>query len=467
MTVEEMLESKGAFEPNIEKAIDGIKAQSKRDNDKIERWRKEYGGNHAVLWDTTRAPFRSGSNGKWVFPAKLTAEFQPYIVEMAVAFLFGKPVKINYNNNDEYQNEINIINNIWRENKLDYINRKIARTVSSETEAAELWYPVRDIDGNIKIRVMLLTLDNESFYPFFNEYGDLIAFMRLFKRKNAEGNDVQMFEIYTAQYCYKGISDTSGWHLTDTKKGICDKIPVIYYKQNRPEWDSVQRLIDRYEMRTSRHADTNDYFGDPIAKAKGDVESMPEKDRDGKIITCKPIHTAEGTIWSDVEYLTWDESPESTKQEVDRLRRDIFSLSFTPDLSFENVKGINSVSGLALRLMLMCAMIKRDTRVELYGEMITRRVNLLANIQAKLSTNDNNKARFKELQVESVEFGNIIPQDLKEIMDGLSVSRAGEAVISRETAVKHHPYVDDVTEELERLDSEDERENELVGSFNI
>src|SRR5690606_22147237 len=124
------------------------------------------------------------------------------------------------------------------------------------------------------------------------------------------------------------------------------KIPVVYLSQEFPEWHWVEDMIDRFEMSNSKFADTNDYFAHPMFKAKGNIESMPKKDETGKMITL-PIHeTGKGNIVeADVEFLTWEHAPEAIKLESETLKGLIYSLSDTPDLSFDNVKGLGNVSG--------------------------------------------------------------------------------------------------------------------------
>ena len=60
--------------------------------------------------------------------------------------------------------------------------------------------------------------------------------------------------------------------------------------------------------------------------------------------------------------------------------------TFTPDLSFEALKGFGSISGVAIRNAMTLGYIKRANRMELYGELFDREVSVI-------------KATLKEMNV--------------------------------------------------------------------
>src|SRR5690606_11958975 len=135
---------------------------------------------------------------------------------------------------------------------------------------------------------------------------------------------------------------------------VFGKIPAVYLSQDHPEWWEVQEMIDRVEMTLSKFADTNDYFAHPMFKAKGDLKSMPSKDETGKMVKLPIVETINGNlVEADIDFLTWDHAPEAIKMEIESWKDLIYGLSDTPDLSFNNVKGIGNISGIALKLMFL------------------------------------------------------------------------------------------------------------------
>ena len=143
----------------------------------VEKYLNEYNGEHEILKKENKVIHKNKATQKTVPVAKLVVSLQKKIVRFASGFLFGKPVK--YVLNDEkYEDTYNDMDTVFRANKINYFNRKLARVVMSETHAAELWYAV-DSDNGIKLRVMLLADSlKDELYPHCDAYGDMDAFTR-------------------------------------------------------------------------------------------------------------------------------------------------------------------------------------------------------------------------------------------------------------------------------------------------
>ena len=74
--------------------------------------------------------------------ARIALAIQKLIVKRAVAFTFGNPVT--YGSNPEGEDEkalLKAINRAFHDVKEKTLNRRIARSLYSMTEVAELWYP--------------------------------------------------------------------------------------------------------------------------------------------------------------------------------------------------------------------------------------------------------------------------------------------------------------------------------------
>ena len=75
--------------------------------------------------------------------ARIALAIQKLIVKRAVAFTFGNPVTYNANPEDEAQKALlQAVNRVFYDVKEETLNRRIARSLYSTTEVAELWYPV-------------------------------------------------------------------------------------------------------------------------------------------------------------------------------------------------------------------------------------------------------------------------------------------------------------------------------------
>jgi len=428
----------------------------------LELFEKQYTGEHEIKERPDKIAGK-GKTLKRITQAKEVIQYQKKIVNMAVSFLFGDPVKLILGNKgDKYQETFTLINDVWDKNKLDYFNKKLARRLFVETKVAELWYTIIDNENNKYIKVALLCNKNgDEIYAHFNENGDMDAFTRRYKLEEIDGKSYEHIDIYTAEKFISGTKKTA-W-VVEEKDNLFKKIPVIYYEQDEPEWTSVQSEIDRSEMLISKFADTNDYFGAPIIKIKGKIDNPPEKGEVGRTLRFTGETNAEGKIeYGDAKYLTWEQAPEAIKMEYDILKDIIYSITSTPDLSFSNVKGFTNLSGIALKLLFLDSILKAKDKEELFGESLTRRINLL---KAILSIIDVKKeTELQELDI-SIKFGNILPQDMSELVKALSTARGGDVIMSEKEAVRQNPLVEDSEEDIKRLEEERGKLSKLGESY--
>jgi len=430
----------------------------------VETYRKEYNGEHDIL-DRPVKVVGTGRAKKNVPQAKEVIRYQKKIVQMAVAFLFGDPAKLILSNEgDKFQEAFDLLKDVWVGNKLDYFNRKLARKLFVETKVAELWYVVVDEDKAKHIKVSLLSDENgDGIYPHFNENGDMDAFTRRYSITELDGKDYEHVDIYMADKIIYAVKRQE-W-ITEEKENLYGKIPVVYYEQAEPEWTGVQSEIDRSEMLISKFADTNDYFGAPTIKLKGKLVNPPEKGEVGRMLRFSPETGSDGKVsYGDATYLTWEHAPESIKLEFEILKDIIYSMTSTPDLSFNNVKGLTKTSGEALKFLFMDSILKAMDKEEIFGEGLTRRVNLLKAILSVTSVKD--KDSLQELDI-SVKFGKVLPQDVTETIKALSMARGGEPLMSEKSAVRQNPYVDNSEEEIENLEGERGKVNKLGESFEV
>lgn len=205
------------------------------------------------------------------------------------------------------------------------------------------------------------------------------------------------------------------------------------------------------ETLLSNFADTNDYFGSPMIAVTGKVLGLAEKGEQGKVLQIEKEGNA--------EYLSWDHAPESVKLEIETLLELIYTCTQTPNISFSQMKGLGNLSGVALKLMFMDAHMKVENKIELFGEMFQRRLNLIKAICSK-AVDTSLEAEAKLLNIEPV-FKPYMPRNDKEEMDTLTTATGGKAVLSRKTAITNNLFVSDPDMELEEILKEEAKESQL------
>lgn len=383
---------------------------------------------------------------------RVAVPVQRVIVERSVGFLFGNKVEYGCSEtlSKQQSDVLESVKAIFKNNKIQYFDKKLARTLFKERECAELWYFTLDENNKPKdMRVKLLSPSNgDSLYPHFDDYDRMDGFARKYSITDENNKTTTHFDVYTDKLVYRYINEGNGMKLLEQpKQHGFTKIPVIYYRQEETEWNSVQPVIERVEELLSNWGDTNDYFGSPSYFFKGKLNGFAEKGEQGK------VYQGEGE-GADMKVLSWDSSPASITGELANLFNIIFSYTQTPDISFENMKTLGgNTSGVAIKLMFTDPHMKAEVKIELFGEMFTRRYNLVQNGYAT-SIKAIPESVLNSIYVEPV-FRPYMPKNELEEIQIISTSTGGKPTMSQEEGVKQNPRIKNAEEVLKQLQSEE------------
>jgi len=395
--------------------------------------------------------------------ARIGFPYQELITKRAAGFMLANPIEFESNVDDKDQSQVKLLSMVKRilaDNKTKYKDKEIARLWFSECEVAELWYlaeasigfwnkfkaNIKSLFGNhsakytYKLKILAQS-KGDTLYPYF-ENDDLVAFGREYTVTNEKV--YTYFECYTKDMIYKwitadGVTVPVEHYPMPNKAG---KINIIYYFRESPIWHKSQPAIDRIETLVSNFADTNDYFGSPIMTVSK-VKGFATKGESGKVFELEEN--------GKMDILSWDSAPEAIKLEYNILHDNILSSTQTPDISFQQMKGIGNVSGIALKLMFLDAHLSAKNNEEVFGEMQQRRLNfLISAIGNFLDVSLNNASK----QVEMVpEFTPYLPENIQEEAKTCEDAYASGA-ISLQRLVEIHPLVADPVQELERIKEE-------------
>jgi SPP1 family phage portal protein len=416
--------------------------------------------------------------------ARVGLAIQKLIVNRAVSFLFGNPITLSASpENDNEKAVLKGISKIMYDNKEKSFNRRVARHIMSSTEVAELWYPVpvnktktgngllskisdavSNLIGNkyhmnygfksaFKLRSAILSpLNGDKLYPYFDETGDMVAFSREYSVTDKDGKVSTYFETYTDTMHYLwNVSNemrlVDGYPIANT----LGKIPIIYGCQPQVEWADVQNLIDRLEKLMSNFSDTNDYHAAPKIFIEGKILGFAKKGESGGVLQGEP--------GSKASYLAWDHAPESVKLEIETLLRMIYTLTQTPDISFDAVKGIGNISGVALKLLFLDAHLKVADHQEVFDEYLQRRLNVVKAFIGKFNTSLATDA--DNLMVEPV----ITPYMVKDEAAELKIwsdANGGNAVMSQKASFQKAGLTSDPDADYEQYQSEQSAANSFT-----
>lgn len=393
--------------------------------------------------------------------ARIAIALQRKIINTSVSFALGTPVTYEATTTTESEEKvITALRKIISSVKAKSFDRKIARAIFGYRECAEVWYSVETpqkhtkygIESKFKMRCKMVSPANGfTLYPYFDETGDMVAFSYEYSIES-EGQQIGYFETYTDDFQYRWVKKENGMELVEgfPKENPIGKIPVVYGYQDYYETEMVDALIDRLELLLSNFADTNDYHASPKIFVTGQINGWSKKGESGAVI--------EGENGATMQYVSWQNAPESVKLEIETLLKLIYSITQTPDISFDAIKGFN-VSGIALKLMFMDAHLKVQEKSEIFDEYFTRRANIL---KAYIGTMDTTLEKDAEsLEVEPVITPYMITDDM-ETLEYWMTANGNKPVISQEESVEKAGLTSDAKATMSKINEESDKANAFM-----
>jgi SPP1 family phage portal protein len=181
---------------------------------------------------------------------------------------------------------------------------------------------------------------------------------------------------------------------------------------------------------------------------------MPDKGEAGKII--------QGDQNAEANYMSWNQAPDMTKLEIETLIRFIYSLSQTPDISFEAVKGLNDISGIALKMLFMDAHLKVKKKQRVFDAYLERRTNIIKAYIASFKTDYASDVKAIEIDAQIQPF---MIDDIQSMIETLMTANGNQPLLSQKTTVGMSGLVDNAEKEYEQITSEAEA-NRNVDIFN-
>lgn len=388
---------------------------------------------------------------------RIAIAMQRLIVERAVSFAFGTPAEYDAEVADDNEQRVyDALMSVLKDVKIRSTDRKIARSMFGSTEVAECWYLVESptkrygFNSTFKLRMSIFSpLNGDRLYPYFDGVGDLIAFSREYTQEDANKTKHEFFETYTHEQTYRWEQKGNKWELMDGYpiEQKIGKIPIVYGRQENPEWEKVQGLIDRLEVLLSNFADTNDYHAAPKIFVTGQINGWASKGESGMVI--------QGDEGASMQYVSWQQAPEAVRLEIETLLKMIYTITQTPDISFDNVKGISAVSGVALKMLFMDAHLKVQAKSEIFDEYLQRRCSIILAFLAQFNSIDRGFVDACETMLVEPRLVPYMIEDETTKIANLAAATGNKSLCSQKTAIRRLGWVDDVDKELEEIGNDE------------
>jgi len=382
---------------------------------------------------------KKGNFLRWQRRWKIPIPYQKYINEIALVFLYGRPVKWlqkSENTDDVFTNFKD-----WMEKiRFDAAVREAKRIAGAERTSAILFHVYKNKDGEPDLLLNVLGKSNDDdIYIQKDQYKRLTAFAWGYTLTDAGHKAVYHVDIYTDDTIYRCTRVSMGWEVI-VMQNLVGKIPVLLMEQET-ESDGVQPMIERTETMESTDADVNDRFANPAMVATAQVlNDLPKAEDEAKLYILKD--------GGELKYMTWDDASESKKNEYERLDKHIMSKTFTPNIDAETMKGIGTMSAKALTKIFLLAVIKADKRKEQHDGYMNRVSHLMCAILGNV-LDYKNKTQYEALQI-GHEFQQPFGDDVSdELTDLLKQYQAG--ALSLQSLLENSYLVKNAQVEMERI----------------
>lgn len=491
MTLEEIL----AVE-DIQKKISLLKAQRKTPLPKVKELREEWDPDlHEVMNPSIRkkrkvlvSEEKRDEDDKIIKPAvyqeedvnRIALPIEQDIVNIHTAFTVGKDPTLSYKPNNTKEDEIYaVIQTVNRDNKIRYQNKKIARSWFSEQDVCEYWYEKKGDRFWAKIAAKIKGLFNtkrpenklrcaiwspfrgDTLYPFYDETGDFVAMSRSYTLTEfslSGRRKVEYFQTVTSTDVFTWKRVEGIWAVDDEKtfKHNFPKNPCIYGHRERSLCHNIHPQRARLEKVLSDYGDCIDYHFFPYLILKGELAGEAGLgNQDERRRTIKIEDEAEAF------YLTWDQTPDAIKLEITTLLENIYGMTSTPRITFENMKNLGQMaSGVAFKYMFMATLLAVDNHAEVLGEFLQRRYNFLISAIGSLCPALKDAAESIDITVE------IVPFTIENVKDRLDVVKGAmdAGLMSRKSGIIFLGITDQVDEEIEQLEKEKSEQSSVEGA---
>lgn len=364
---------------------------------------------------------------------RISANFAKYITDTMNGFFIGIPIKTT-NQDDKVAEYIDFLD---KYNDQDDNNAELSKLCSIYGKAYEMYY--NDAEGNIGITYL-------SPMESFMIYDDSILeqplyFVRYYMDSEnvergswSDGTIVQHF-VQNGSYRWDGEAESHYF----------DGVPATEYIENDERvgiFEGALPMINAYNKAVSEKANDVDYFSDAYLKVLG--QRLEEEDihhiRDDRVINF------DGDVNGvQVDFLQKPNGDETQEHLLDRLERLIYQISMVANISDEN---FGTSSGIAMKYKMQAMSNLAKTKERKFKSGMQRRYRLIFSNPISAV-----RGIGRDSWIENdYKFTLNFPANLAEETD---IASKLEGIVSKETQLSVLSVVENVQDELDRMEEEE------------
>ena len=367
----------------------------------------------------------------WKPDNRIAVNFAKYIVDTMNGFFIGIPIKIT--SEDEKVN--NYVEMLDQYNDQDDNNSELSKLCDIFGKGYEMYYT--DDEANICITYV-------SPMDAFMIYDDsVLERPRYFVRMYMDSDNVLRGSVSDDEkvryFVLKGKIQFEDYEKEHGFAGV----PATEYRENKEEigiFEPVLTMIDAYNKAISEKANDVDYFADAYMKvlgAKLDEEGIKEI-RSNRIINFPGNYDGNGLV---VDFLQKPNGDTTQENLIDRLEKLIFQISMVANISDEN---FGTSSGIALKYKLQAMSNLAKTKERKFTSGMNRRYKLIfSHPRSGMKKDDWVKLHYQ-----------FTPNFPANLLDESQIAGNLAGITSRKTQLKVLSVVDNVDEEMQRIEEE-------------
>lgn len=353
--------------------------------------------------------------------------------------------------NDRQQEVAEYLEKIYTRTRIQSVNTERLFMLFAGCEVMTLWYAVSEennlygFKSPLKMRCRNFSpMLGDELYPFFDEYGDMIAMSVGYTRKVGR-KSVQFFDTYTASQHVKWSTQNGAWEEIENETISVGKIPAIYMYRPTPIWEDASKIVYEMEWALSRNGNYLRENSKPLFVVFSDEvinygdEKSPNKEFRAVMQYPKG---------STAQYITWNQAVDNLKYYTDTLRSLFFTQLQLPDWSYEKMSQV-ALSGESRKQLFIDAQLKVQDESGRILEFLEREMNVVKAF-AKIALGNAYADDIEALSVET----QITPFSITDEADtikNLMTANGNEPIISQREAIQQLGWSDDVDRTMNEI----------------
>lgn len=408
-----------------------LDAHAKEVKNRYKKLKEAYESDHAILHEPAKPAYKPDN--------RIVVNFPKYIVDTINGFFIGNPIKIT--TDDEAVSDY--VEFLDQYNDQDDNNAELSKLCDIFGCGFEVYYTDEESEQCITYC---------SPIDAFMIYDDsIVERPKYFVRRWKDREKHEYGEI-SDKYGKRTFKVTGGlqWLDEDWIEHHYTDVPATEFIENAERqgaFEPVLSVVNAYNKAISEKANDVDYFADAYMKVLGaalDNEGIKHI-RDNRVINFEGDDAGKIVV----EFMAKPEGDTTQENLLERLERLIFQISMVANISDEN---FGSATGIALKYKLQAMSNLAKTKERKFVSGMNRRYKLLFGHPAS-------KVQKDDWMGLHYQFTPNLPANL---LEEAQIAAQMEGIVSQETQLKVLSIVDNVQEEMERIEEENKPDESTI-----